>query len=122
MGLPQPRESSWFITGKDSDPVRHLFLLLEERMDGTGIWTLKLRLCLARREDASTAEQQYDTEAQARTALQAIYTLSRYLCPLPTWDPETFEVGRWRIRTQKPTEYDLHHRSRHTSTPRQPMS
>jgi hypothetical protein len=36
-GIPQLREAGWFVTGSDRHPVRHLFVRMEEHMDGTGV-------------------------------------------------------------------------------------
>jgi hypothetical protein len=44
-GIPQLREAGWFVTGSDRDPVRHLFVRMEEHMDGTGVWTVELHEC-----------------------------------------------------------------------------
>ena len=106
-GAPQLREAGWFVTGRDADPVRHLFVRLEERTDGSGTWTVELHLCQARRNQPGAAMQIYATEADARAALQAIYRLSRHLIDLPTWDPAVLAPGRWNVRTVEPTAQDL---------------
>ena len=104
-GAPQLREVGWFITGTDRDPRYHLFVRLEERMDGSGEWTVELRRCDGRGEGAY-ARHVYPTEVEAGHALQAIYSLSRHLEPLPTYS-EQMEVGRWRRRTYQPTAYEV---------------
>jgi len=104
-GTPQVREAGWFVTGRDDDPIRHLFVRLEERMDGTGTWTLELHLCGNR--EVGKAMNVYQRESDARTALDAIYHLSRYLRELPTWNPMITEPGRWRLHSRPPTPQDL---------------
>jgi hypothetical protein len=104
------REAGWFVTGRDDDPVRHMFVRLEERMDGTGTWTLELHLCA---DEDGRATNVYSDESDARAALDAIYRLSRQLGELPTWDPTIRQPGRWTIRTRPPTPQDLHFRERH---------
>jgi hypothetical protein len=111
-GAPQLREAGWFVTGRDADPVRHLFIRLEERTDGSGTWTVELHLCQARRDRPGTAMRTYATEADARAALQAIYQLSRHLVDLPTWDHTDLAPGRWKVRTVGPTPQDLQMRRR----------
>jgi hypothetical protein len=101
-GIPQPRETGWFITDRDTDPVRHLFLCMEERMDGSGVWTVELHECRDRRGDAGKAMHSYPSETAAREALDLIYRLSRYLVPLPTWNEQQVEDGRWRVRVYEP--------------------
>jgi hypothetical protein len=98
-GLPQIREAAWFVTGPEHDPVRHLFLRLEERRDGSGTWTVELFECRGDRGNAGMAMRVYPDEAQARTAVLAIYTLAHHLERLPTWEPDRCEVGRWRVLT-----------------------
>jgi hypothetical protein len=102
-GIPQLREAGWLITGKDQDPVRHLFVRMEECMDGSGVWTVELHECRGRRGEAGRAMHRYAAEGDARAALSAIYRLSRYLPPLPTWDPQRLEPGRWRVHAYQPT-------------------
>ena len=111
-GAPQLRETGWFVTGRDDDPVRHLFVRLEERTDGSGTWTVELHLCQARRTKPGTAKRMYATGADARAALQAIYLLSRHLVDLPTWDPAVTAPGRWKVRVGEPTPQDLQMRRR----------
>jgi hypothetical protein len=62
----------------------------------------------------------YAAEADARAALAAIYLLSRYLAPLPTWDPQRVEPGRWRVRVYEPTAQDPRQRRRDRAVPTQP--
>lgn len=106
VGIPQLREVGWLITGYDRDPVRHLFVRLEEAMDGGGTWTVELSECRGRRGADGNAVHRYPAEADARAALDAIYRLGRHLGPLPTWDPQRAESGRWRVRVYEPTERD----------------
>ncbi len=108
-GIPQLREAGWLITGDDRDPVRHLFVRMEETMDGSGVWTVELHECRGRRGDAGKAMHRYATEADARAA---IYQLSRHVAPLPTWDAQRREPGRWRVRVYEPTAQDLNQRRR----------
>jgi hypothetical protein len=110
-GIPQLREAGWFITGSDRDPVRHLFVRLEESMDArTCGWTVELHECRGRRGEAARARRSYVTEADARAALNVIYRLSRHLAPLCTWDPQMSEPERWRTRIYEPTQQDLRQR------------
>lgn len=102
-GAPQLREVAWLVTGPDRDPVRHLYVRLEERMDGSGVWTLGVRECSGLGRKTMRC---YGNEADARDRLQAVYALySRQ--QLPMWDPEQREEARWRVRTFPPSEYDL---------------
>jgi hypothetical protein len=119
-GIPQLREAGWLITGDDRDPVRHLFVRMEESMDGSGVWTVELHECRGRRGDAGKAMHRYAIQADARAALAAIYLLSRYLAPLPTWDPQRVEPGRWRVRVYEPTASDLRQRGRDPAVPTLP--
>ena len=105
------------ITGNDRDPVRYLFVRMEEHVDGTGAWTVELHECRGRRGDPGKAKHSYATETEARAALNAIYQLSRRLVLLPTWDPQEMEAGRWRVRVYEPTEQDLHQRRRESKAP-----
>jgi hypothetical protein len=98
-GIPRIREAGWFITDSDRDPVRHLFVRLEQYMDGSGAWTLELHECRGRRGVAGKAEHRYATETDARTALVGICALSNHLAPLPTWTDSKAEPGRWRMLT-----------------------
>jgi hypothetical protein len=116
-GIPQLREAGWLITGKDHDPVRHLLVRMQEHMDGTGTWTVELYECRGRRGDAGNAMHSYVTETDARAALNAIYQLSRHLTPLPTWQPQKVEPGRWRTHVYEPTQQDLRQRHREQETP-----
>jgi hypothetical protein len=97
-GIPQVREAGWFVTGSDRDPVRHLFVRMEEHMDGSGVWTVELHECRGRRGEGGKAMHRYPSESQAKEALHLIYQLSRHLAPLPTWDDQQREDGRWRVR------------------------
>lgn len=112
VGAPRLREAGWFVTGDDRDPVRHLFVRLEELMDGSGVWTLELQECRGRRGEAGRAMRRYNNESDARTALRLVYVLSSHLAPLPGWDPNHAERGRWRVRTCEPSEYELRQRHR----------
>jgi hypothetical protein len=47
-GTPQVREPGWSVTGHDDDRACHLFVRLEERMDGGRTWTLDPHRCGAR--------------------------------------------------------------------------
>ncbi|MEV6930885.1 hypothetical protein AB0M46_41225 [Dactylosporangium sp. NPDC051485] len=102
VGIPQLREAGWLITGDDRDPVRHLFIRLEETMDGSGVWTLELADCRRRASDGGHVMHRYSCEANARTATVAIYALSRHLAPLPIWDPDRREQARWRVKVYSP--------------------
>ncbi len=101
-GIPRIREAGWFITGQDRDPVRHLFVRLEERMDGSVVWTVELHLCRPPHDHTGKAMREFPTEAGARTALHTIYALSRHLVEQPTWTAGRRERGRWRIWTIEP--------------------
>ena len=91
-GLPQIREAGWFITDRETDPVRHLFIRLEERMDGTGSWTLELHRCRTRPGTPSAVKHEYGNEDDARAALTLIYALSRHLDGAADWQPATTET------------------------------
>lgn len=90
-GIPQLREYAWLITGPDRDPRRWLMARLEERQDGSGIWTIELFDC--QNPPEATVRTEYPDEEQARAALAEIYRLR-----LDDADP-----GRWRI-TKRPAE------------------
>ena len=102
VGIPQLREVGWLITGTDRYLVRHLFIRLEETMDGSGVWTVELADCQRRAAEGGHVMHHYGGEADARTAVAAIYALSRHLSPLPTWDSQRWELARWRVRTYLP--------------------
>jgi hypothetical protein len=82
-------------------------------MDGTGTWTLELHQCGNR--EGGKATNIYQSEADARTALGAIYELSRHVCDLPTWDPTITQQGRWRIHSRPPTPQDIQFRRRRSA-------
>ncbi|WP_327007576.1 hypothetical protein OHA72_10080 [Dactylosporangium sp. NBC_01737] len=103
VGIPQLREVGWLVTGPDRDPVRYLFLRVEEFVDGSGVWSVELHECRGRRDAAGRARHSYPSEADARAALAVIYRLSEFLEPLPTWDEQQLEPGRWRVRVYEPT-------------------
>jgi hypothetical protein len=111
-GIPQLREASWFVTGRDQDPVRHLFLRLQERMDGSGVWTVELHRCAVRRADGGAVDREYRAEADARTAVRLIYALTKHLVDMPTWAPDVTETGRWHTRTYEPSPQDVQFRLR----------
>jgi hypothetical protein len=67
------REVGWLVTGDDPDPVPHLFVRMEEAMDGSGTWTVELSECRGRCGTAGNAPHRYSAEADARAALAAIY-------------------------------------------------
>jgi hypothetical protein len=90
------------ITGSDRDPLRHLFLRVEEAMDGSGVWTVELFECRGRRGEAGKVLRRFDGEADARRAVDLVCRLSRYLVPLPTWEAQRCEQGRWRLRAYDP--------------------
>ncbi|GAB3852243.1 hypothetical protein ACFPIJ_42280 [Dactylosporangium cerinum] len=98
VGIPQLREASWLITGTDRDPVRHLFVRLEEAVDGSGVWTVELSDCRLHTRDGGHAIHRYNCEADARMAVALIHTLGTHLDPLPTWNPQQREHARWRVR------------------------
>lgn len=97
-GFPQLRQAAWLITGTDRDPVRHLFVRLEEAMDGSGEWTMELSDCRGRAGEGGHVMHRYNCETDARTAAAAIYALGLHLEPLPTWNPQHHEQARWRVR------------------------
>lgn len=111
-GIPQLRVAGWFITDSDRDPVRHLFLRVEQTMDGTGVWTVELHECRGRLGTAGKAMHRYPTEADARAAVDLILQLSRHLVPLPCWDSGRSEPGRWRICDYEYTRSEQHRRER----------
>ncbi|GAB3861682.1 hypothetical protein ACFPIJ_12030 [Dactylosporangium cerinum] len=117
VGIPQLREAGWLITGTDRDPVRHLFVRLEETMDGSGLWTVELSDCRRPASEGGHIMHRYRCEAHARSAVAAIYALSRHLEPLPTWDPQRCEQARWRVRAVAP---ELAGASRGSPAARQP--
>lgn len=116
-GIPQLREAAWLITGPDPDPVRHLLARLCERVDGSGLWTVELFECRGRIGEAGKAMHSYGSEDDAREALAVIYRLSRHLAPLPTWDPQHVEPGRWRVIAYEPTAQDTRRRRHDGPTP-----
>jgi hypothetical protein len=86
----------------DRDPVRYLFLRMEQTVDGSGEWTVELSDCRRRVNEGGHGMHRYEGEAEARTAVAAIYALSRHLMPLPTRDPQHREPPRWRVRAYDP--------------------
>jgi hypothetical protein len=75
VGIPRLREAGWLITGTD---------------------------CRRRADEGGHVMRRYGCEADARTAVAAIYALSRHMAPLPTWDPQRCELARWRVRIYPP--------------------
>jgi hypothetical protein len=75
-GAPQLREAAWLVPDetvpRDDYAARLLFVRLEEQMDDPHGWTLEL---FQIQRPNRKARRWYATEAEARTALQAVYTL-----------------------------------------------
>lgn len=92
------REAAWLVTGPATDPVRHVFVRLEQRVDGSGSWTVEVHLCRERRGHPAAAMHVYPDEESARAAVRAMYALGRHLDALPTWNPDRCEPGRWRVQ------------------------
>ena len=109
--LPRIREAGWLKTGKDGPEGshryadRHLFVRLQQDMNGTGEWTLELHDC--HRAAGGHVARVYDNESDARAALACIYALTRYLEPLT-------EVGRWEIKTYELSDGDQRQLARFT--------
>lgn len=112
-GLPRLREAAWLVTGPDRWPLYHLQVRLYEAMDGSGVWTLKVRECRPAGPVEHRSQRCYATEAEARADLQQIYELGRR--QLPTRQPGLQEEGRWRVRVHPPDRYDLQLRARRTT-------
>jgi hypothetical protein len=102
---PRLREASWFMTGRDGPEGsrryadRHLFLRVEQDLNGTGEWTVELRDC---HRAGSWIKRTFSSEQDARTATACIYALTRHLGPLEDRFSGQTEEGRWKIRS-----YDL---------------
>jgi hypothetical protein len=99
---PHLREASWFMTGRDGPEGshryadRHLFLRVEQDMNGTGEWTVELRDC---HRAGRGIKRTFRSEQDARTATTCIYALTRHLGPLEDRFSGPAEEGRWTIRT-----------------------
>jgi hypothetical protein len=80
--------------------TRHLFVRLEQRMDGSGQWTLEVAIC-GRRADG-WAKRVYETEQDARQTLACVEALGLLMGPLADHYDGAEEFGRWQLR-----HYDL---------------
>jgi hypothetical protein len=104
--LPRIREVGWFKTGRDGPggsgryADRHLFVRLQQDMNGTGEWTLELHDC--RQGADGRVMRVYDNEHDARAALDLVYALARHVEPLQDRFSDVAEFGRWEVHT-----YDL---------------
>jgi hypothetical protein len=82
---PHLREASWFMTGHNGPEGshcyadRHLFLRVEQDMNGTGEWTVELQDC---HRAGRGIKRTFGSEQDARTATTCIYSLTRHLGPL----------------------------------------
>jgi hypothetical protein len=83
---------------------RHLLVRLQQDMNGTGEWTLQLRVC--HRAADGHVTRVYVEKDDACTALACIYALARRLGPLPDRCTGSVELGRWEVRTCDLSEPD----------------
>jgi hypothetical protein len=103
--LPRIRAAGWLVTGRDGPEgsyrylTRHLFVRLEQHMDGSGRWSLEVADC-ARGADGRVIRV-YDGEQDARQALASVQALSLLLTLVDHYDG-TPQTGRWQI-----SQYEL---------------
>jgi len=101
--MPRIREAGWFKTGRDGPPgshryaARHLFMRLEQDMNGTGEWTLQLSDCGKGAE--GRVIRVYPCKSDARQALAFIYALTQHLGPLTDRLGNESETGRWEVHS-----------------------
>lgn len=83
------RETGWLLTGSERDPRRLMLVRLEERMDGSGIWTVE---CFQNGEPGERDGKymaEFDNEPVARAAVEATYR-------------QFDDVGRWKVTRYLP--------------------
>lgn len=107
---PRVREAGWFKTGRDGPPgshryaCLHLFVRLEQDMNGSGEWTLNLHDC--RQGQEGQVDKVYTSEVHAREALACIYALTKHLGPLTDRFGGPSEIGRWEVHTSDLSDAD----------------
>jgi hypothetical protein len=86
------RESGWLLVGPDRNPRRLILVRLQERMDGSGTWTVECFHHGEIGEPDRKSVAEFADEATARSAVEATYR-------------EFEDVGRWRVTRYLPDSW-----------------
>jgi hypothetical protein len=120
--LPRIREVGWFVTGHDGPAGsyryadRHLFVRLQQDLNGSGEWTLELREC--HRAADGHVSRVYGDEHDARATLACIYALSKHLASGGVEGNDLVGTGRWEIRSYDLSDADRSQLARVIPSPR----